>query len=416
MTQPSPPSFPSGFLWGVAIGANQSEGNNTASDWWARETQPESPVAEASGDAIDSFHRWPEDLDLAADAGFTDYRFGIEWSRIEPADGRISLASVDHYRRIAAGAVERGLRPLVTLHHFTNPLWFTLGGGWLRADAVDRFLRYVDALAPVFAAGVQRVETINEPNIVAVLATGASGLGGGLPVPDAATTKAMIRVHRATRDRMRRDHPGILVGWGVSVQDYQSEPGAEAATAAYARPRDELFLEAAAEDDWVGVQTYTRGRIDRDGNPVLDPAVRRTQTGWEDYPAALGGAVRRVSRVVPGVPIIVTENGIATSDDERRIAFTTDALVSLRDAMDDGIDVRGYLHWSLLDNWEWGRWGPTFGLVAVDRTTFRRQPKPSLAWRGARSSRYFGVRGIGHTRRQREGFRGAVELVRTVKR
>ncbi len=385
MTDLTSSTFPPGFLWGTAIGAHQSEGNNVSSDWWARENLPNSPVAERTGDAIDSYHRWNEDLDLAAAAGLTDYRFGIEWSRIEPVDGQISLAEVAHYRRIVEGAIERGLRPLVTLHHFTNPLWFTMTGGWLRPDASDRFLRYVDAIAPVISAGVERVETINEPNVVAVFPNldPSVGLSKGFPVPDEATTDAMIRVHHATRERLRRDHPGVLVGWGVSVQDYQAAPGAEQALAAYAHPRDEVFLEAARDDDWIGVQTYTRGIIGADGDPIDDPTVERTQTGWEYYPAALGGAVRRVARVVGDLPIIVTENGIATADDSRRVDYTTGALLSLRAAMDDGIDVRGYFHWSMLDNWEWGHWGPTFGLVAVDRTTFARTPKPSLRWLGS---------------------------------
>ncbi|UOZ07105.1 glycoside hydrolase family 1 protein [Amycolatopsis sp. WQ 127309] len=377
-------TFPPGFLWGVATGAHQTEGGNVASDWWYRENRPDSPVAERCGDAVDSYHRWPEDLDLAAGAGFTDYRFGIEWSRVEPADGHLSHAAVAHYRRIAEGARERGLRPLATLHHFTLPLWFSAAGGWLRPDAADRFLRYVDALAPVLGAGVERVETINEPNIVAIFPklTAAGELARGLPEPDAATTDAMIAVHRSTVDRLRANHPGVLVGWGVSVQDYQAEPGAEAALEAYAEPRDQVFLRASAGDDFVGVQTYTGGRLRADGTVAEDPAAERTQTGWEYTPGALGGAVRRVARVARDVPIIVTENGVATADDDRRVAYTTGALESLREAMADGADVRGYFHWSLLDNWEWGHWGPTFGLVAVDRTTFARTPKPSLKWLG----------------------------------
>jgi len=377
-------TFPAGFLWGAAIGAHQSEGNNVASDWWARENLPDSPVAERVGDAIDSYHRWREDMDLAAGAGLTDYRFGIE-----PVDGKISLAEVDHYRRMVLGAIERGLRPLVTLHHFTNPLWFSISGGWLRPDAVDRFLRYVDALAPVLSAGVERVETINEPNVVAIFPnlTQANQLAtSGFPLPHQPTADAMVKVHHAARDRLHAAHPGLLVGWGVSVQDYQALPGAAAAFASYVGPRDEQFLEASIGDDWVGVQTYTRGLISSvDGQPVpvQDDSVERTQTGWEYYPAALGGAVRRVARVVGDLPILVTENGIATADDARRIDYLTGALESLRSAMDDGIDVRGYFTWSMLDNWEWGHWGPTFGLVAVDRTTFARTPKPSLAWFGA---------------------------------
>ncbi|GAA3529347.1 family 1 glycosylhydrolase [Amycolatopsis ultiminotia] len=376
------PQFPPDFLWGVATGAHQTEGGNVASDWWYRDHLPDSPSAERCGDAVDSYHRWPEDLDLAAGAGFTDYRFGIEWSRIEPADGHLSTAAVAHYRRIVEGAWSRGLRPLVTLHHFTLPLWFAAGGGWLRPDATERFLRYVDALAPVLE-GVGFVETINEPNIVAMFPKLAAGVAGGLPVPDDAIAEAMIAVHRATVDRLRANHPGLRVGWGISVQDYQAEPGAEAALEAYAEPRDQAFLRASADDDFVGVQTYTGGRLRADGTVVEVPDAERTQTGWEYTPAALGGAVRRVARVVPGVPIIVTENGLATDDDARRIAYTTGALESLRAAMDDGADVRGYFHWSLLDNWEWGHWGPTFGLVAVERTTFERKPKPSLAWLGS---------------------------------
>jgi beta-glucosidase len=381
-------TFPPGFLWGAAIGAHQSEGNNVASDWWARENLPDSPVAERAGDAIDSYHRWREDMDLAAAAGLTDYRFGIEWSRIEPVDGTISLAEVAHYRRMVLGAIERGLRPLVTLHHFTNPLWFAVTGGWLRPDAMERFLRYVDAIGPVLDAGVERVETINEPNVVAVfpnLTQSGQLATSGFPLPHEPTAAAMIAVHQATRDRLRKSHPGLLIGWGVSVQDYQAQPGAEAALLKYAWPRDEQFLAAASGDDWIGVQTYTRGVIgDVDGEPVTinDPSAERTQTGWEYYPAALGGAVRRVARVVGDLPILVTENGIATADDGRRIDYLTGALKSLRAAMDDGIDVRGYFTWSMLDNWEWGHWGPTFGLVAVDRATFTRTPKPSLNWFG----------------------------------
>jgi beta-glucosidase len=386
----STPSFPAGFLWGATTGSHQTEGNNLASDWWALENAPGSPVPEPSGDGCDSYHRWREDMDLLAGAGLTDYRFGIEWSRIEPADGRVSRASVAHYRRMTQYAHRLGIRPMPTLLHFTVPLWFQASGGWSRPDAVDRFLRYVDALAPVLEAGVARVETVNEPNIAASLAqiaAAGSGTAQGLPVPDAALSARMIELHDAVRMRLKRDHPHLLTGWGVSVQDYQPLPGAEDLLRQYTYPRDEVFLEASRGDDWVGVQGYTRGLIAVvDGQPVAQqaPGAELTQTGWEYYPAALGGAVRRAAEVVGDVAIIVTENGVATADDQARIAYTAGALRSLGEAMDSGIDVRGYLHWSLLDNYEWGHWGPTFGLVAVDRATFERHPKPSLAWLGSR--------------------------------
>ncbi|CAN5129257.1 family 1 glycosylhydrolase [soil metagenome] len=386
MTMMADDIFPPGFLWGTSLGAHQSEGNNLASDWWAIETAPRSPVPEPSGDAVDSYHRWNEDLELAAGAGMHDFRFGIEWSRIEPADGRLSIANVQHYRRIVERANELGLRPLPTLHHFTLPMWFSSSGGWRRPDAVGRFLRYVDALAPVLDCGVERIETINEPNIVAVLAAGATDLSAGLPVPDRQISGVMLELHDAIRQRLKHNHPSVLTGWGVSVQDYQPDPDAESLVADYVHPRDEVFLQASRGDDWVGVQAYTRGRIknvEGQARVYLTPGAALTQTGWENYPDALGGAVRRAARVVGDVPIIVTENGIATADDDERIRFTAQALRSLRAAMDDGADVRGYLHWSLLDNYEWGSWTPTFGLIAVDRATFARSAKPSLKWLGA---------------------------------
>jgi beta-glucosidase len=377
------------FLWGVATGAHQTEGNNVASDWWEFEHAPDTVITEPSGDAVDAYHLWPHDMDLAADAGFTDYRFGIEWSRIEPAEDHVSRAEVDHYRRMVEGALSRGLRPFVTLHHFTLPVWFSRTGGWLRPDARARFLRYVDAVGSVLDEGVSHVGTINEPNIVAMFAAdsanGMAALHEGLPVPDARITDVLIDVHHTARTALKAAHPKLFVGWGVSVQDCQAEPGAEQALRAYTRPRDEIFLEAARGDDWVGVQTYTRIRVGVDGDrpvEVFDAAAPRAMNGWEFFPEALGGALRRTAGIVGGTPIIVTENGIATTDDKQRIEYTRRALRSMNAATASGVDVRGYLHWSLVDNYEWGSFKPTFGLVAVDRNTFVRTPRPSLRWLG----------------------------------
>lgn len=373
------------FGWGVSVGAYQTEGGNVASDWWYRENQPDSAVSERCGDAVDSYHRYEEDLALAASAGFRDYRMGIEWSRVEPADGHFSNAEIDHYVRVIKAAKTLGLRTMLTLSHFSLPLWFSAGGGWLRDDAEERFLRYVDAVAPVIQAGASAVMTINEPNIYAVLGRlneAAGGLAAGIPVPDPTLTDRLINVHRAVVARIRRDHTQIAVGWGISVQDYRSADGAEKQTDDYAEPRDQIFLRASQGDDFVGVQTYTGGVVGIDGKPVVNPTAVRTLNGWEYLPRSLGGALRRVSRIIPDVPIIVTENGVAVSDDDLRIRYTSEALASMAEAMEAGSNVQGYFHWSLLDNWEWGHWQPTFGLVAVDRLTFARTPKPSLAWLG----------------------------------
>jgi beta-glucosidase len=144
-----------------------------------------------------------------------------------------------------------------------------------------------------------------------------------------------------------------------------------------------MYLEAARGDDFVGVQSYTSQTVDEHGIVAHPDHPDNTIMGWAYRPDALGIAVRHTHEVVGDVPIVVTENGIAIADDERRIAYTSEALSHLCDAMDEGIDVRGYLHWSLLDNFEWGRWEPTFGLIEVDRITFERRPKPGLAWLGS---------------------------------
>lgn len=383
-------SFPSSFLWGAATSAHQIEGNNVASDWWAMENSAHWAVKEPSGDAMDSWHRWPEDMALAARAGLKDYRFSIEWARIEPEEGRYSLAAIAHYRAMVEGAISAGLRPMVTLHHFTLPQWLARQGGWLAPNAIDRFLAYVRVAGPIIANGVEYVCTINEPNIVALFGRlakeGPSIISKGMPEPDFEMSNVLIEAHQRVREMLRYDHPNLKTGWSVAAQCFQALPGAEEAAAAYARSRETVFFEAAREDDWVGVQSYTRTVLDqKDGVAVTvrpEKGTSRTLTGWEYYPLALGGAVRDAHRITNGTPIIVTENGIATADDAQRIAYTTGALTALRAAMDDGIEVRGYYHWSLLDNYEWGKFEPTFGLIAVDRETFVRTPKPSLAWLG----------------------------------
>ncbi|GAB7186620.1 beta-glucosidase/6-phospho-beta-glucosidase/ beta-galactosidase [Kitasatospora sp. Ki12] len=377
--------FPDEFLFGASTSAHQTEGGNTNSDWWQLEHRDGSP-AEPSGDAADSYHRWPVDMDLLAELGFTDYRFSIEWARIEPAAGHFSRAALAHYRRMVEGALERGLRPMVTLHHFTLPRWFAERGGWLAPDAAERFARYVAATAPVIGEGVRHVCTINEPNILAALGSPTATWGEhpppGLPLPDPDLVAALIEAHRAAVLAVKAISPEIQVGWSVANQVYQAVPGAETVADAYRRPREDVFLEAARADDWIGVQAYTRTRIGHDGPLPVPEEAERTLTGWEFYPGALGEALRHTADVVGDVPIIVTENGIATRDDDRRVSYARHALDDLAQALADGLDIRGYLHRSALDTYEWGSYRPTFGLIAVDPTTFLRVPKPSARWLG----------------------------------
>ncbi|HWU46135.1 MAG TPA: family 1 glycosylhydrolase [Humibacter sp.] len=374
--------FPTDFLWGAATAAHQVEGNNVNTDWWVREHAQGTDVAEISGDAADSFHRYPEDIRLLAELGFTSYRFSIEWARIEPEAGFVSQASLLHYRRMIDACLGAGLTPMVTLHHFTNPRWFTAEGGWRRDDAPDRFARYTQSVLPILQ-DVEWVCTINEPNIVAMTRSeeGTDMTAAALPSPDARITAQLVTAHRRSREVLAQ-LGGVKSGWSIAGQAFHAAPGCEAEMRAYRYPREDVFLEAAAGDDFVGVQAYLRTFIGKNGPLPVPDGAETTLTGWEYFPAALEIAVRHAWELSGHTPIFVTENGVATADDSRRIDYTHDALAGLHRAMTDGVDVRGYLHWSALDNYEWGSYRPTFGLIGWDKDTFERTPKPSASWLG----------------------------------
>jgi len=380
-------NFPEGFLWGAATAAHQVEGNNINNDWWKLERDAAEYGVESSGDALDSYHRYAEDMQLLAHAGLNTYRFSIEWARIEPSPGKFSRAELAHYRRMIETCMELGLTPVVTLHHFTHPLWFD-NERWLAPDAVDRFARYVEQACSILD-GVEWVCTINEPNITAInhgmqreTAAGKAYDPNRSYLPDAEIGRALIAAHHAAT-KIIRSNTEAKVGWTVANQAYTPAPGAEEKHAEIQYLFEDMYLEAARDDDFIGVQSYTSQTIDNEGIVRHPEHPDNTIMGWAYRPDALGIAVRHTRDILPDTPIVVTENGIATSDDEKRIAYTREALGHLLDVVDEGADVRGYIHWSLLDNFEWGRWDPTFGLISVDRETFKRTPKPSLGFLGA---------------------------------
>ncbi|WP_432512587.1 glycoside hydrolase family 1 protein [Kineococcus sp. SYSU DK001] len=383
-------TFPDGFLWGAATAAHQVEGGNVGSNWWVHEHDPALAAAwgivEPSGDAADSYHRYREDVRVLADLGLNSYRFSVEWARVEPERGFFSRAAVDHYRRMVDTCREFGVEPVVTLLHFTVPRWFERDGFWRADDAADRFGRYVEAALPV-VRDVEWVCTVNEPNIAAMLAGGedASNLvAHGLPNPDLHVADQLLAAHERARDVLSQVR-GVKSGWTVATQAFAStgEPGADDRLAEYGHPRDDWYLEAAKGNDFLGVQAYTRTFIGPDGPLPVREDVETTLTGWEFYPAAAADGLRSAWELTGGVPLLVTENGIATADDTRRTAYTRAALEGVHDCLAGGIDVRGYLHWSLLDNYEWASgYRPTFGLVSWDPETFARTPKPSARWYG----------------------------------
>ncbi|HZQ58297.1 MAG TPA: family 1 glycosylhydrolase [Acidimicrobiales bacterium] len=378
--------FPDGFLWGSATAAHQIEGGNVNNDWWAWEHNPASGCAASSGDACDSWHRWRDDVDLIADLGMNAYRFSLEWSRIEPAEGEWSTATLDHYRRVCAACLERGIEPVVTFHHFTTPLWLTARGGWEAPDAPERFARYVARAVDHLGDVTGRACTINELNVIGVMGymVGAfpPGVKGDL-TRHLAVNEAMVRAHRLAVDSLRAGPGTFPVGLTLSMAELVAEEGGEEMHAGAVEVLEDMFLRATGGDDYIGVQGYTRLRFGAGGPLPPEDGVKVTQMGYEYWPQVVEHIVRRAAQVT-GIPVIVTENGIATDDDRERVAFMSGALEGVCRCLDDGIDVRGYFAWSLLDNFEWTYgYGPKFGLCAVDPTTFERQPKPSARWFGA---------------------------------
>ncbi|WP_232549437.1 glycoside hydrolase family 1 protein [Propioniciclava soli] len=401
--------FPADFLWGAASAGHQVEGQNTSSDVWLLEHVEGSIFAEKSGDACDSYHRWPDDLDLVAGLGLNSYRFSLEWARIEPEPGEFSLAALDHYRRVLEGCHARGLTPIVTFHHFVSPRWLLGAGGWEAPETAERFAAFCGRATEHLGDLIGLACTMNEPNLpdlLAVLGVAGGPRGARAHFPMFAHAAAALGVdpstiapfqltssdeafavklaaHRAGRDAITAVRGDLPVGWTLANTDYHATEGAEDVVADIRARINGRYLVESRDDDFVGVQTYNRTLLGPDGRPAPVPeGALLNSTGEEIYPWALESVIREAADIA-GVPVYVTENGLSTDDDTQRVAFFDEAIGCVARCLADGIDVRGYVAWTLLDNFEWiFGYGPKFGLAAVDRTTFARTPKPSAAHLG----------------------------------
>ena len=358
---------------------------------------------EPSLDACDHYHRFAEDIGLLAGLGLNCYRFSIEWARIEPEPGHYSIAALDHYRRVLAACHENGVNPMVTFYHFSSPRWFAGLGGWEKPAAIDRFVRYCERAARHFGDLIRSASTFNEPNLPMLLrwishidipfttvmrmsrqaarAIGAGQFGCFFLGDGEKLQQNMIAAHHRAAAVLKAGPGAYPVGVSLALQDEQAVgPGSR-------RDRKcaevyEPWLEAASGSDFLGIQTYTRCRVGKKGDLGPEPGVELTQMGYEFWPEALEACLRYAAGRVR-VPIFITESGIATGDDSRRIEYIRRSLEGVLRCLADGIDVRGYIHWSLLDNFEWiYGYRPKFGLIAVDRTTQQRTVKPSAHYLG----------------------------------
>ena len=408
------------FMIGAATAAHQVEGNNTHSDFWVMEHLKHSDFVEPSGMAVDHYNRYAEDIRLLAQAGCNAYRFSIEWARIEPQEGCFDAKEIEHYRKVLLCCKDNGITPVVTLQHFSSPAWLIGKGGWGKPYVVAAFGRYAKKVVQELGAYMPYICTINEANmgmqlhkISADMMKASKRKEGGVQVgqnmnldmkaillgmlekgkvfhcsPFGVNTFLMPRsekqesivmaAHREAVKQIKAICPDSKVGLSLSLFDYQAVPGGEAEAAKLWQEDFGWYLPYIRDNDFLGVQNYSRKIVDASGAREPAPGVPVTQMGYEDYPASIGNVLRKVAQEFPG-ELVVTENGIATDNDARRCEFIREAFASVMEAKKEGVPVTGYLHWSLLDNFEWqAGYSKTFGLIAVDRKTQRRYPKESL--------------------------------------
>lgn len=398
MTGPAA-GFPPGFLWGAALAGHQVEGNDTNSDYWHMENLEPTLFTEPVGDAGNFYHLYEQDAALAAKLGFNSLRLSLEWSRIEPEPGAFSTAELNHYRRVLKALHAHGLAPMITFNHFAFPRWFAARGGFESPDAPALFARFVGRCTEHLGDLMHAAATFNQPNLIntvfwrkdlfaempvirPMLAAAAQACGSDRFVPfllgDQDVMQPILKqAHFEAMEAARAVRPDLPVGIALIMQHDEVADGPEALLEERRRQSYDDWLDIAAASDFTGLQIYTRGHLTEAGDIGPPDGAELTQMGYEFYPEALGPVVRYAAEKTGGA-LYITENGIGTEDDSRRVAFIDVAINELQACVKDGIDVRGYFHWSLLDNFEWlYGYRPKFGLVEVDRTTFARTPKPS---------------------------------------
>jgi beta-glucosidase len=381
-------SFPPAFMWGTAASAYQVEGGGTNTDWWRFEHAQGSTTAEPCGDACDSWHRYEEDLDLVATLGLNAYRFSIEWARIEPEQGKFSPEALAHYREMIESCRRRSILAVVTLHHFTLPLWVADAGGFENPDIATWMGAYAKVVGETIGDCIDLACTINEPNAAALLGYLMAQFPPALEDWDrfVNVNRAMRACHASMSAALRAGPGNYPIGFTLSMQEWEAQEGGEYLVTMVRGEMEDEYLRSTHDDDFLGVQCYTKIQLGPEG-PV-PPSGEVTEMGYLFWPQCVEYTLRRAA-LTTSTPLVVSENGIGTNDDRQRIRYLTEALRGLRNVRENGIDVRGYFQWSLLDNFEWAHgYGPKFGIVAVDRVTFKRTAKPSAQWYGE-AVRYF---------------------------
>ena len=365
--------FPEGFFWGAATAAHQIEGNNTHSDWWRAEQAGLLP--HKSETACESWTSWREGIALLQAIGLNAYRLSLEWARIEPEPGHFDEAVLATYRAQLEALRAAGIEPMVTLHHFTSPAWLADRGGWANPDVVERFASYTQKVQEATQDLVRWWITFNEPSILAFKAY----LEGSWPPHQPNNLRGYVRLmrharhaHARARKILKAADSQAMVSMAFAVWPLHAVRPWSPIDQAMARLGDWLWQGRILQRsvpllDWIGVNYYSRTFVGwpwpTSNGHVTGP---RTDFGWEVYPEGLRAVLNRVGRY--GKPVIITENGIADADDDQRPAYIVAHARQMLHALDDGVDLRGYMHWTLLDNFEWAEgFEQRFGLATRDR-------------------------------------------------
>ncbi len=389
-------TFPEGFLWGAATASYQVEGGIENCDWAKAAQEERVPVC---GRACDHYYRYAEDFDLAKGLGHNAHRFSIEWARIEPEEGKFDEREIEHYRDVLRSLRARGLVPYVTLWHFTLPVWFTNRGGWLCTDAPDVFARYCTFVVRELGDLADNYATINEPIVYA-----SNGWIRGIWPPfqkfapvDLATIvttvereraasrirwtpytylkvrRSLARAHNSAYAAIKKERPRADVSIVKNVIVYDSDGSLLNRLKAWLMNRHWTY----SFMDRVGKQTDSIGLNYYFYKKFGDTATYdKTDMHWDIVPHEIATGLRMLARY--GKPLYVAEAGLADQHDTKRAAYIKNTVQAVEEVVRDGIDIRAFFYWSLLDNYEWAAgFGQRFGLVEVDYDTLARTVRPS---------------------------------------
>lgn len=388
--------FSENFLWGAATSAHQVEGNNTSNDWWTAEQSGKLKTAEgkptpSSGLAADQYNRFEEDFELAKSLEHNAHRLSLEWSRIEPDEGQFNIEAIEHYKKVLQSLREKNLKVMLTLHHFTNPLWLTKKGGWENGKAPYYFERFVKKVVPELKDYVDLWVTINEPGIYMIMSY-IRGIWPPQKKSKWSSWKVFYNMARAHKKAYRTIHqliPNSQVGIANNIASFQNFHHHSLIEGLMVWVLDffgnHLFykLSGIKTHDFLGLNYYFNEYISFNGDKRLPSVVDVTKTkkdisdlGWEINPEGMFDILMDFSDYHK--PVYITENGVASTNDDRRVRFLLSYLKEVYHAIQAGVDVKGYFYWSLIDNFEWEKgFEPRFGLIDIDYKTQKRTPHQS---------------------------------------